>query len=801
MKFSVIIPTVDNVQDLIECTESIVSCSNLDDLELIVVDNGSTDNTPKFLEYLAENKTVKNLKVITNEDNKGFCTATNQGMAASTGKYIVWLNDDTVVCENWLERMLRGITTPNFHHDNVGLVGPLSNNAAGMQSHQSLQEATIKDIPKVIADLDRETRRLQAEKGQQNDGSVWNVDYSMVGFLSGFCLMMTRAVYEKIGGIDERFSPGGFCDNDFVHRATEAGFASVISPTCFIYHKGHKTLDKLFPELSRGVANWATYVNKYIEKDTKTLLLTQRVKIDDEEQLQLFRDCAARNLPLVDGVIILSDRSKLLTYEIAKEMFGDKLRQFIPVKKSAGFSETRDRLNLLQAAYDADFDWCIMMDHDECFSEGAKAERVQTLMHPLDPNILCYEMYFNNFWRSKELARTDGNWGTMFMRRMWKNVFKPKLRPKMSVDDPGLHTGGIPISIPMSCSMPCNLSVDHYGYIDFERTKEKKEWYEKIDTTPDSIKQSLVGDNGYDHLTNESGLTMMAPKPWTLSVNTMMLNEEMNIGLMLMQYFAIVDEFILIDTGSTDNTMKNLDMVGVPYTKMDLNKNFSAVRNRCIELSTSKYCMHIDPDERLEEGGLHKIIAMLPKGPEVAVWRLENVQKTGHRVTTFQPRIFKNSPKYFYSGRVHETLDKALLPYPKIHSEDYNIKSVNTGFLEPDEKIHKKLAVYAELLELELVDNPDNSKAMFELALHYRNYGNLPRAEELLRTAVSVNPDLIAAWRELSLMKITEAFEIIKCTDGMHADADMLNSVREIYTKLQPLAAAHVKVGNPGSVV
>ena len=82
--------------------------------------------------------------------------------------------------------------------------------------------------------------------------------------LSGFCLLMKRAVYEAIGGLDERFGMGFFDDDDLAHRARQAGFELAVAHDLFVHHFGSRTFagngvdaEKLLDEnAARFAAKW-----------------------------------------------------------------------------------------------------------------------------------------------------------------------------------------------------------------------------------------------------------------------------------------------------------------------------------------------------------------------------------------------------------------------------------------------------------------------------------------------------------------------------------------------------------------
>jgi GT2 family glycosyltransferase/tetratricopeptide (TPR) repeat protein/2-polyprenyl-3-methyl-5-hydroxy-6-metoxy-1,4-benzoquinol methylase len=182
--------------------------------ELIVVDNGSTDGTPEFLERMED------VRLIKNGENRGFPTAANQGIRAARGEVVVLLNNDTLVTTGWLRRMLEAFQ----RIPQAGLVGPCSNCVSGEQQvHVS------------YADLDG------------LDGFAWEFGKARHGLtirtnrLVGFCLGIRREVIDSVGLLDERFGVGNFEDDDYCRRATRAGFECVIAGDAFVHHFGSRS--------------------------------------------------------------------------------------------------------------------------------------------------------------------------------------------------------------------------------------------------------------------------------------------------------------------------------------------------------------------------------------------------------------------------------------------------------------------------------------------------------------------------------------------------------------------------------
>ncbi len=104
-----------NVRDLLErCLKSIfVFCQNLD-YEVIVIDNFSTDGSVQMLNEMSFHN--KNLKTVLNQDNLGFAKANNQGLAVSSGKYVLFMNPDMELVENTLKMLYDYMES---HHNDI----------------------------------------------------------------------------------------------------------------------------------------------------------------------------------------------------------------------------------------------------------------------------------------------------------------------------------------------------------------------------------------------------------------------------------------------------------------------------------------------------------------------------------------------------------------------------------------------------------------------------------------------------------------------------------------------------------
>jgi GT2 family glycosyltransferase len=208
---SIIILTRNGLSFTKECINSIFHHTK-DPFELIIVDNGSTDGTVEYLLSLSKTK------VIANKRNRGFSGGCNQGLANAKGESIVLLNNDTVVTKDWLKRLLKCL----YHQSSVGIVGPRSNFVIPHQMVSSVPYKTMEQMHK-----------FAAEWSEKHNEESYEVDY-----LSGLCMAFNRTLIQKIGGLDERFSPGYYEDADFCIRAQISDKKLLVANDVFIHHYG-----------------------------------------------------------------------------------------------------------------------------------------------------------------------------------------------------------------------------------------------------------------------------------------------------------------------------------------------------------------------------------------------------------------------------------------------------------------------------------------------------------------------------------------------------------------------------------
>ncbi|MCK4446336.1 MAG: glycosyltransferase [Candidatus Marinimicrobia bacterium] len=249
-KVTIIILTYNALEYTKQCIQSIQEHTNYP-YEIIFVDNHSTDGTKRYLRQLVSK--YPNYKLIANKQNKGFAAGNNQGMKSAKGEYILLLNNDVLVSDGWLERMVACAEADN----SIGIVGPITNWISGLQK--------VKDVP---YDDPKDFSDYAARIAKQ-----YNKKYTPRRRIAGFAMLIKRDVYEKIGGLDEQFGSGNYEDDDYCLRAKEAGFTIMVAEDVFIHHFGSKSFKCNNIDYDKSLKrNRELFKKKWPEVDLESLL-------------------------------------------------------------------------------------------------------------------------------------------------------------------------------------------------------------------------------------------------------------------------------------------------------------------------------------------------------------------------------------------------------------------------------------------------------------------------------------------------------------------------------------------------
>ncbi len=218
-KISIAIVNLNGKDYLRDCLESIKELSYpIEEIEIIVVDNGSTDGSIPFLK-----KQDPPLKIIENSSNLGFAKANNQAAEIATGEYIAFLNNDTKVDKDWLIELLK----------------PIHNDTDIICSGSKVLSFDGKKIDFAGAMINFEGKGFQIDYGVDIEKDNHTIA-KYLPFVNGGAMMIQKDIFLRAGGFDEDFF-AYYEDVDLGWRLWVLGYKVIFVPTSIVYHAHHGT--------------------------------------------------------------------------------------------------------------------------------------------------------------------------------------------------------------------------------------------------------------------------------------------------------------------------------------------------------------------------------------------------------------------------------------------------------------------------------------------------------------------------------------------------------------------------------
>lgn len=378
---TVVIPALNCADLTRQCLDLLL---NAIENEVVVVDDGSTDETPHLLRRYADR-----IHVITHATPRGFAVSCNDGAAVASGDSLVFLNNDTLPREGWLDALVRHGQT----HPQASIIG----------GKLLYPDGTIQHAGVVICQ-DRYPRHIY---------TGFPGDHPAVGrsrrfqIVTAACMLVRRKTFEDMGGFDTRFR-NGFEDVDFCFRVNESGGQVHYCSECEVVHLesvspgrfDHDTqnvalyrerwMDRVHPDewsyyLEDGLINVSHEGQYPIHLEVSPLLATLDVGERSNETEKLLRkrarqvaDFLKENTRLRMEIAGRSGPSKELGYHALKKVIHHQIKKMIPLGATVAFISKGDQSLVEIAGYDG---WHFPMDKTGAYAGYHPRTSEEAIVH------------------------------------------------------------------------------------------------------------------------------------------------------------------------------------------------------------------------------------------------------------------------------------------------------------------------------------------------------------------------------------------------------------------------------------
>ena len=323
MKLSVIIVNY-NVKYFIEvCLHSVIRAVNGIDAEVIVVDNNSKDDSCAMIRAK-----FPEVQLIENKENLGFSKANNQGVAIAKGEYILFVNPDTVMPEDFLQKQLAYMDA----HPEAGSVGPKLIDGKGQYAPDGK-----KSFPSLSVAIFKTTGINKIFKNSPYFNKYYAVhvkenETAPVDILSGCCMMVRHSVIKEVGGaFDEAYFM--YCEDfDLCYRIQKAGYKNIYYPeTTLVHYKGESTRKATISHVRIFNDALSVFVRKHYSKtNARLFIMLINIGIVLRAILSVVKNVLkVLRMPLFDALILLA------TLAFMTEFWVEQVKNILPIPLSS----------------------------------------------------------------------------------------------------------------------------------------------------------------------------------------------------------------------------------------------------------------------------------------------------------------------------------------------------------------------------------------------------------------------------------------------------------------------------------
>ena len=728
---------------------------DISNYDLFILDNGSSDGTYTYLQDFAERLHKFQVYVYKSEMNLGFAGGNNvllKEILSKAEEYsnIILINNDTLVTKKAIDKLVEVCNSK----EEIAATGPVSNNVGGMQMLRikGLSEETFKTTSDMMA--------MQPTKAVE------------AGMLVGFCLCLKTKVVQEIGLLDEQFGFGMWEDNDYCLRIRNVGYRLYNVRTSYIWHYGSQTIQD-FNANQLFIDNRYKFIEKHKTSKYQNIVALCRVKNGGE----IFHKCLTKVASMVDTVIVFDDNSTDNTPEIAQ-----KFSNVVYHKSEWNtLDEARDRQWLLDKARELKADWCWIFDHDEVPSDKLY-QNLRNIVETVSPekDLICFKR--EDFWDNDKQVRLDGVWGTFWQGRLFRLRKQNVVKSNDVKGDANFHcTAHGPI--PQQCIEYLPYKIWHYGNMTAQERLRKYLWYTKSDKVKDLnlvlgtyqkyyynlyaqdalLKGEIQSINDYNfqdkdayrHIVSPLGQRLLPAKDYKVSLSMIVKNEAQYLRRCLESVKDIVDEIVIVDTGSTDSTKAIAKQYTDKVYDFEWNDNFSDARNFALSKVSKDmdWVLRLDGDEELPYSCKMQLYNTIQNNEaDVYIFPITNILKIKpfKSVLSKTARLFRNVEGIKFTGIVHEEIDESVKALG-LKITNFNGNLLHYGYLKNANSLDDKFKIYEKLAEKEIEKDPKNFKPYYNLAAHYCYLKDYDKAVKLYNKALTLNDRSYMMWHDYAV--------------------------------------------------
>ena len=301
-----------------------------------------------------------------------------------------------------------------------------------------------------------------------------------------------------------------------------------------------------------------------------------------------------------------------------------------------------------------------------------------------------------------------------------------------------------------------------------------------------SWKSKIKGIERLLDIRHKSVRGLCMEKGWSLTVCLIVKNEGHCLGDCLNSIKEWAEQIVVVDTGSTDNTVEVARQYGVQIEYFEWQDDFAAARNYGLQFAVGDWVLVLDADERIEEGNLERLPDLVAKDYEGYWFTVKSSVGTGEiEVNDYVVRLFRNGRGYKFSGAIHEQIAGSIQERTGQETLAFSGIIIKHRGYEPEEMERKqKIVRNTRIIQSRLTQRQDDTFMLYSLSIELFQQEKYGEVYEVLMKALRYMMGGEWYFREVILLVLMASLKnsaygekedlFVKALEMMPADSDIL---------------------------